>query len=740
MNRIATCTALAAVLLAAAACSGLPAAGVSPVAPPPVRVTAYAGSDWQAEDLRVDVAPAGQGAVVTVSSAAAAPAHSVLLDLVFDPQWQASVVSRSAAFDTPQALGLIATARPGVAGIGLVLPGGGTVGAGVLATLRLAPVDRARAASAAPQSRFGAVTDLAASLNGADVDFTWSYVNAGDCDQNSEVNVADLSALAPRLHQSTTDGDQDDTDVVLDADGNGEINLADLSTIGQNYHGSVGSYNLYRADGGNVDTLTKVATVDFPLGSPNPRTRRSFSTTVDAATVGTGTLTFVVKADSAAGGSGDEGALSNLAALDLNPPQQSKFQVPPSGQQEPDGAAALSPSLVVMPAIAGVADAGAPVVVYLDNSGTLSLAYYNSGAWVKADISAGVAYTNPQAVWTGDGGVVFAFDPAAGILMALPFDNTWTSSGPPGRAYTPGVADVITALDADYDAGSGRLGVVSAYTTTNGQHIVYSEKTGATWASTDVYAGSGAPAEVLGGVSFRFDPGGGDPWCVYTVGTTNIDLANTQFQIATTLNLARFDGAQWASAAVAYPDSPLRVDLGFDAGGTAQLAMNAARNYHLSIPGQGSYDLTVLLDGTVGAYDGTTFTFPANPVFKSSATVGLVGGFPPTGLSFTLQLATDARLAGPSGACFAENNGELDFDLTFQPTGGSLAPATQFYSESGGAWSPSAVYTGSAGREYNWGGSGGALATAYLQGVSLDSTNLGQITSGIASNLEYWSQ
>src|SRR4029079_13381055 len=101
--------------------------------------------------------------------------------------------------------------------------------------------------------------------------------------------VADLSAMAPRLHAVTNDGDQDAEDMVLDVDGNGEVNPSDLTGMGINYHGTVNGYNVYQAD--DADLLpansTLLTTVDFPTGTANPKVRRTFTATIPAAQAGT---------------------------------------------------------------------------------------------------------------------------------------------------------------------------------------------------------------------------------------------------------------------------------------------------------------------------------------------------------------------------------------------------------------------------------------------------------------------
>jgi hypothetical protein len=717
-------------LAALASCGGT-APNQQPTASHGISIAAYPGSSWSAADLAVRQEADGS---LSLASTSGRPAASVLLELRLPADEQAVVEQ----WTPPQgALSLVVADRPGLLALGIVMPTGQTLPPGQLIRWRLqAAGPLARAAAGAPQNKYGQVDDLVAIDEAGNVRLDWSYRNDGDCDQNSEVNISDLTALALRLHHVTNDGTEDNEDGVVDVDGNGEVNASDLTGIGINFHGTVTAYKVFQADGQDLATAasTELATVDFPMGTENPKLRRTFTATIPAAQAGAGLHWYYVKPVEVA--SGNTGPASNVVSFDLTP--QIKFEVPPTGLQTPDAGACLSPSLVLMPAINGVSADGAPVIAYL-NGTTLSLAHYNSGAWVTEDISGGAVYTAPQALFTGTAGLVFAFDAAAQQLVVLRFDSSWTSTGAPEVVSATGLA-AVPSIDADYDAGTDTLGVALGYATAQGQRIAYCQKTGAAaWTSTDVYTGSGTATEILGGLSFRFDPQGGQPWCVYSVGTTNIDLANITFDINTTLSLGRFDGTQWAVSPVAYPDNPLALDLGFDAAGNARLGMNAARDWVLNIPLVGTYTLTLQLDGTVGDYNGTTFVFPATPVYESSAAFGLIGQLPPTGFSLTLALATSASLAGPAGFCVGTNDGELDFDLNFNPTGGNLAAGTAFYTYSGTAWQSSAVFTGGAGRNFSWRSGGAGMSAAYLQGVNLDSTNLGQAGTVVASPLEYWS-
>jgi len=92
------------------------------------------------------------------------------------------------------------------------------------------------------------VTDLLLLGNNTDgYRLEWSYLNTGDYDLNSEVNISDLTPIG--MHLGTT---QDDTNWLeaccADGDGNGEVNIADVTPIGQNYQVSVAGFNVYGSD------------------------------------------------------------------------------------------------------------------------------------------------------------------------------------------------------------------------------------------------------------------------------------------------------------------------------------------------------------------------------------------------------------------------------------------------------------------------------------------------------------
>ncbi|MDQ3024191.1 MAG: hypothetical protein M3R04_07410, partial [bacterium] len=134
------------------------------------------------------------------------------------------------------------TTQPGIVVLGLATVGGvrmtGTE-SGSTGELELAQVRFAHGSF----SNSGALARRASDVSDSVPDdlrfegdtLRWTYVGAGDYDQNGETNISDLTPIGVHLGHSTSDGQHDGTDAVVDGDGNGLITLAELSTIGANY-------------------------------------------------------------------------------------------------------------------------------------------------------------------------------------------------------------------------------------------------------------------------------------------------------------------------------------------------------------------------------------------------------------------------------------------------------------------------------------------------------------------------
>jgi len=128
--------------------------------------------------------------------------------------------------------------RPGRISCGQCLPRwdklAGFSGNGLVATVRFAqrPFTAPRRASTPPDS---ALSQAELSWESGTGILSWRYYNQGDCDQNGEVNVADLTPLGLYFHQTCSyPADENIAKACADCDQNGELNIADLTPIGNN--------------------------------------------------------------------------------------------------------------------------------------------------------------------------------------------------------------------------------------------------------------------------------------------------------------------------------------------------------------------------------------------------------------------------------------------------------------------------------------------------------------------------
>jgi outer membrane protein assembly factor BamB len=75
----------------------------------------------------------------------------------------------------------------------------------------------------------------------------WSYLHPGDYDQNGEVNIADLSALATSFGKRGPFA-AGSREGLIDGDGNGEIGLSDVSPIAANFGSLISEYCVFRSN------------------------------------------------------------------------------------------------------------------------------------------------------------------------------------------------------------------------------------------------------------------------------------------------------------------------------------------------------------------------------------------------------------------------------------------------------------------------------------------------------------
>ncbi len=102
-----------------------------------------------------------------------------------------------------------------------------------------------RFVSLAPYSDLSAVTDFSIQGNAdGTASLTWTYQSQGDYDQNSEVNVADLTPIVVNFG-ATPAGENWVKRSVADGDNNGEVNTTDITPIATNYARTVSGYRVF---------------------------------------------------------------------------------------------------------------------------------------------------------------------------------------------------------------------------------------------------------------------------------------------------------------------------------------------------------------------------------------------------------------------------------------------------------------------------------------------------------------
>lgn len=193
--------------------------------------------------LELDVSDNSQGQRVAVSASHLDSADHAYLHLRYDAGRIHPVNSRIAPELDGQALFLAITSQPGVVVLGLAAIGGDDLPVG---DLDLCEVEFASGAFSGSR-RVSMVsddpaTDLHFSVSSIGT-LLWSYSCKGDYDQNSEVNVADLTPIGVYF-QATTASPEWPAAQVADGDENGHITVSDLTPIGVNYLERLTAYQI----------------------------------------------------------------------------------------------------------------------------------------------------------------------------------------------------------------------------------------------------------------------------------------------------------------------------------------------------------------------------------------------------------------------------------------------------------------------------------------------------------------
>ncbi|MDQ3023753.1 MAG: hypothetical protein M3R04_05120 [bacterium] len=149
---------------------------------------------------------------------------------------------------------------------------------------QLADYGSGKWSSAAPADPVNRVADLyLVRLDDATAEARWTYRNAGDYDQNGEVNIADVSMLGANLGRSIEDSDWYRARVA-DGDRNLEINISDLTPLGSHLLRTVDAYSIQVTTNlFDEGSWSEIAQVSLSTATPASDGPRKFAANVTAA-------------------------------------------------------------------------------------------------------------------------------------------------------------------------------------------------------------------------------------------------------------------------------------------------------------------------------------------------------------------------------------------------------------------------------------------------------------------------
>jgi hypothetical protein len=190
---------------------------------------------------------------IDIAARGAQHLQALCVELDYDPAlWHADGGAATGALAADGASGaqllqLTGETQPGQVQHGEALaPAGGPTGfsgAGTLATLWLAPGAAKQRSAAAP--KYLPVPEEVA-YDPDKQELSWAYELAGDYDQNSEVNVADIVQLAKYYKQEVSSGfAYQSPRCVADGDRNGEVGVSDLTVMGKYLGTRIDKYEVY---------------------------------------------------------------------------------------------------------------------------------------------------------------------------------------------------------------------------------------------------------------------------------------------------------------------------------------------------------------------------------------------------------------------------------------------------------------------------------------------------------------
>jgi len=101
--------------------------------------------------------------------------------------------------------------------------------------------------------------------------FTWSYINVGDYDQDGTVGISDITPIAMFYGEPADTPDAE----VVDGDGDGAIGISDITPLAIHYGNNVDHYVIRGTESEGVEPDEEIGTVPFSEGTAGSRLRFS---------------------------------------------------------------------------------------------------------------------------------------------------------------------------------------------------------------------------------------------------------------------------------------------------------------------------------------------------------------------------------------------------------------------------------------------------------------------------------
>ncbi|MCB1217440.1 hypothetical protein KDL44_08600 [bacterium] len=232
--------------------------------------------DTRLDGLRLELSETESASTLHVIADNVESLRALYFSVEYDSHNYSPISADASGVLTAEALELPLLADPGELHYGRVLldplAQAGFSGSGVLAELRFARHAFDPADNSQPQAKAVRVAPPAQSFElistdepGQNFRVLIPYQLPGDYDQNSQVNLADLTPLAVHFGKKAPFA-LGSVETVVDGDANGEINIADISVIGANFQNSFTSVSALAGDQAALDSGSGQLISEFAFG------------------------------------------------------------------------------------------------------------------------------------------------------------------------------------------------------------------------------------------------------------------------------------------------------------------------------------------------------------------------------------------------------------------------------------------------------------------------------------------